>query len=57
MDIERTERAEYEKNVNSMLDHLVEQRMKEFREKMEAGFDSMLEQMKKNLKEPPVDIS
>jgi len=57
LDIERTERAEYEKNVNSMLDHLVEQRMKEFREKMEAGFDSMLEQMKKNLKEPPVDIS
>jgi hypothetical protein len=31
--------------------------MKAFRTQMEAGFDSMLERMKKNLKEPPVDLN
>jgi len=55
--IEQAERAEYEKNVDSMVDLLVDEKMKAFRAQMEAGFDSMLERMKKNLKEPPVDLN
>lgn len=57
LDTERTERAEYEKNVDSMIEYLVQEKMKSFRTQMEAGFDSMLERMKKNLKEPPVDLN
>jgi hypothetical protein len=54
LEIEQAERAEYEKNVDSMVDYLVNEKMNAFRAQMEAGFDSMLEKMKKDLKEPPV---
>ena len=57
LEIEQAERAEYEKNVDSMVDFLVNEKMKAFRAQMEAGFDSMLKKMKKNLKEPPVDLN
>ncbi len=57
LEIEQAERAEYEKNVDSMVDYLVNEKMKAFRSQMEAGFDNLLEKMKKDLKEPPVDLN
>jgi hypothetical protein len=57
LEIEQAERVEYEKNVDSMVDFLVNEKMNAFRAQMEAGFDSMMEKMKKNLKEPPADLN
>jgi integrase len=56
LELERADRYEYERNVSSMVDVLVQEKMKEFRQQMEAGFNETMERLKKNLKEPPIDL-
>ena len=55
LELERADRVEYENNVESMVDMLVAERMAEFREQMMEGFNESMEQLKKNMKEKPIN--
>jgi hypothetical protein len=51
-ELERADRNEYERNVNSF----IELKMDEFRKHMMDGFNESLKDMKKNMKNPPIDL-
>ncbi len=52
LELERADRHEYERNVDSMVEYLVAEKMKQ----MEAGFNAALERIAKNMKEPPTAL-
>jgi integrase len=52
LELERADRVEYERNVGSMVDVLLAEKMKQ----VEEGFNTALERIAKNMKEKPVDI-
>jgi hypothetical protein len=52
LELERADRCEYERNVNALMDL----KMAEFRKQMMEGFNESMERLKKNMKEPPIDL-
>jgi integrase len=52
LEAEKADRVEYERNVDSLMDL----KMAEFSKKMMDGFNESMKQLKKNMKEPPIDL-
>jgi hypothetical protein len=52
LELERADRNEYERNVNSF----IELKMDEFRKQMMDGFNESLKDLKKNMKNAPIDL-
>ena len=52
LELERADRYEYERNVDSLMDL----KMAEFSKKMMDGFNESMNRLKKNMKEPPIDL-
>lgn len=52
LELERADRNEYERNVDSLMDL----KMTEFRKQMMDGLNESLKDMKKNIKNPPIDM-
>ena len=52
LELERADRNEYERNVDALIDL----KMAEFSKKMMDGFNESMNRLKKNMKEPPIDL-
>jgi integrase len=52
LELERADRVEYERNVDSLMDL----KMAEFSKKMMDGFNESMKRIAKNIKEPPIEL-